>query len=102
MELIDRSGFREHLDSVYPFDELTQQRHDAYDIAKSALIRELAAFPAVDAEPVIHSHWEVAIGYDPNKKVACQNCSLMAYEPTMRCPHCGAHMDEEVDNGTFG
>jgi len=58
--------------------------------------------PLPNAEPVVHSHWEVAIGYDHNKKVQCQNCFLMAHEPTRRCPHCGAHMDEEVDNGTFG
>lgn len=51
--------------------------------------------PTIDAEPVKHSHWEVAIGYDPNKKVQCQNCFLVAHEPTSRCPHCGAKMDLE-------
>lgn len=38
--------------------------------------------------------WEVAVGYDPNKKVQCQNCYKMAYEPTPYCPNCGANMHE--------
>ena len=41
--------------------------------------------------------WEVAIGYDHNKKVMCTNCQLMSYEPTPFCPHCGADMRGEED-----
>ena len=43
-------------------------------------------------DAVKHGEWEVAIGYDPNKKVQCQNCYKMAYEPTPYCPNCGADM----------
>ena len=46
-----------------------------------------------DAVPVVRGEWEVAIGYDPNKKVQCQNCYKMAYEPTAYCPNCGAKME---------
>lgn len=51
--------------------------------------------PAADVAAVVHSHWEVAIGYDPKKKVQCQHCKLMNYEPEDYCPHCGARMDEK-------
>jgi hypothetical protein len=51
--------------------------------------------PTIDAVPVVRGEWEVAIGYDPNKKVQCQNCYKMAYEPTPYCPNCGAKMEVE-------
>ena len=46
-------------------------------------------------DAVVRGEWEVAIGYDPNKKVQCQNCYKMAYEPTPYCPNCGATMKLE-------
>lgn len=49
--------------------------------------------PTADVAEVKHGHWELAIGYDPNKRCQCQNCFLMAHEPTAYCPHCGAKMD---------
>ena len=56
---------------------------------------ELKEAPTIDAVPVGRGEWEVAIGYDPNKKVQCQNCYKMAYEPTPYCPNCGAKMESE-------
>lgn len=41
--------------------------------------------------------WEVAIGYDQNKKVMCTECRLMSYEPTPFCPNCGAEMGNKDD-----
>lgn len=52
--------------------------------------------PTIDAVPVVRGEWEVAIGYDPNKKVQCQNCYKMAYEPTPYCPNCGAKMEGKL------
>jgi translation initiation factor 2 gamma subunit (eIF-2gamma) len=46
-------------------------------------------------DAVVRGEWEVAIGYDPNKKVQCQNCYKMAYEPTSYCPNCGAKMEDK-------
>ena len=48
---------------------------------------------AADVEEVKHGEWSIAIGYDIQKKVKCSVCELMNYEPTARCPHCGAKMD---------
>lgn len=42
---------------------------------------------------VKYGKWKDVIGYDPKKKVQCQNCYLMNYEPTVYCPHCCAKMD---------
>ena len=49
--------------------------------------------PTADVEKVKHGEWSIAIGYDSQKKVKCSVCELMNYEPTARCPHCGAKMD---------
>lgn len=60
-----------------------------YEIAS-----EVGDAPTADVAPVRRGEWEVAIGYDPNKKVQCQNCYKMAYEPTPYCPNCGAKMED--------
>ena len=69
----------------------------------------LANIPAVEAEPVVHAHWEVVHGVltpggDP--LLRCPRCRSRESEhlggiecdrPHWNyCPHCGAHMDEEV------
>jgi translation initiation factor 2 gamma subunit (eIF-2gamma) len=64
----------------------------ALEVAIEAL-REQAERNKEDA--VVRGEWEVAIGYDPNKKVQCQNCYKMAYEPTSYCPNCGAKMEDK-------
>lgn len=55
--------------------------------------------PAVDAEPVVHAHWERVI---PTKsaakwstKVSCSNCHREGYTRYPRCPNCGAYMSEK-------
>ena len=51
-----------------------------------------------DVEIVVHAHW---IGDEPGDW-RCSNCGEYApdggYEQTKRCPECGAHMDEGVDD----
>ncbi len=65
--------------------------YQGLDAAQSQyFIEALNCAPTIDAVPVKRGEWEVAIGYDPNKKVQCQNCYKMAYEPTPYCPNCGA------------
>ena len=41
----------------------------------------------VEVEPVVHAHWNGD---------CCSRCDELAEENYPRCPHCGAHMDEEV------
>ena len=54
--------------------------------------------PGVEAEPVVHAHWGLRdlCGDGCSLIPYCSNCGEhdgVGYE---RCPHCGAHMDEEV------
>lgn len=37
--------------------------------------------------------WEIAIGYDIERTVMCDQCRKMAYEPSNYCPYCGAKME---------
>lgn len=41
----------------------------------------------VEIELVVHAHWNGD---------CCSRCGELAEENYPRCPHCGAHMDEEV------
>lgn len=79
------------------------------DGADGAMAMEIIdAAPAADVEPVVHAHWVVDDEY-----LTCSHCwdsylagdtryevrELLARGETYkRCPHCGAKMDEEVDN----
>lgn len=52
--------------------------------------------PAVEAEPVVHAHWEFLNDYQSR----CSHCRSEVFvdhndEPPF-CERCGAHMDEEV------
>lgn len=67
------------------------------EICPSTAISEIECMTAADVVPVVRGEWEVAIGYDPNKKVQCQNCYKMAHEPTAYCPNCGADMRGESE-----
>lgn len=59
--------------------------------------KEIECLRALPSAKRKNGEWEVAIGYDPNKKVMCTNCRLMSYEPTPFCPNCGADMRGEED-----
>ena len=89
MELIDKNEFKEHLKVLKP---------EGYEnsVLGFVTIRELDNFNVVDAVPVVHGHWEIAIGYDPRRVVECSVCNRMNFEPSNYCPYCGAKMDEEV------
>lgn len=58
--------------------------------------------PTIDAAPVVHGHWEKSIdelGIDRGWVCSCCKSSVyqMTYEPYEYCPHCGARMDQEVE-----
>lgn len=48
----------------------------------------------IDREPVVHAHWVT----DPKNRPHpwCSACVTTSYTKHLYCPHCGAHMDEEV------
>lgn len=54
----------------------------------------LANLDSVEAEPVVHAHWE----FKSIQQIApnCSHCGMQSVMGYSRCPHCGAHMDEEV------
>lgn len=58
----------------------------------------------VEAEPIRHARWVIerwSSGYI--KRCNCSNCGNHpkdAYAPPKFCDNCGAHMDEEVADGT--
>ena len=51
-----------------------------------------------DSEPVVHAHWIC----DCEPYHICSNCrhKFSLFDRVPRCPNCGAHMDEEVADGT--
>ena len=76
---------------------IEESESGGWDVDIEELRMILKYVPTIDAVPVVRGEWEVAIGYDPNKKVQCQNCYKMAYEPTPYCPNCGAKMKEDTE-----
>ena len=57
--------------------------------------------PTEDVAPIIHAHWIDRNGnvvYPDSVRYECSNCKGHGYE-TDYCPHCGARMDEEEENG---
>lgn len=62
------------------------------DMVRVAKIVE--SVPAVEAEPVVHARWTFTSldQIAPN----CSHCGAQSIMGYSRCPHCGAHMDEEV------
>lgn len=102
-DLISRSALREKLVNLEP-------RGYAGSFAGQAMLRELAAAPAIDAVPVVHGRWV----YDDLGHTYCSKCHerlpyihCYSEEPcsdydeawdeeipeTRYCPNCGAKMD---------
>lgn len=52
----------------------------------------------VEIELVVHAHWIC----DCEPYHICSNChhKFSLFDRVPRCPNCGAHMDEEVTDGT--
>ena len=51
-----------------------------------------------DVVEVKYGEWSIAIGYDPARKVMCNLCQRMNYEPSNFCPNCGADMRGETND----
>lgn len=87
-------------------DTLERQQQRLRDLSE-LVIRQGDEYAKLrrESEPVVHAHWikHTVAGEDffgsPVLKVwacNCSACGLNGVEEFPRCPHCGAHMDEEV------
>lgn len=56
---------------------------------------EVDAMPTIEAEPIRHGHWELAVGH-VGIIVECSECGNLSME-TPYCPYCGAKMDERKE-----
>lgn len=112
-DLIRRSDV---LRVFYNKEPIVQGEHDGMGMLAHALWRHIReaveAIPAVEAEPVVHAHWEDMYGGKyANPRYRCSACKEKALyrfkkngldqweevqSLTPKCSHCGAHMDEEV------
>lgn len=59
-------------------------------------IREIERIPSVEAEPVVHAHWERFKHPSGTHGIRCSHCKTVNGRKSKHCPECGAHMDEEV------
>ncbi len=92
MRLIDADNFIEYLsakrDICINYDDLLNAK--VYQIA----INEIKEADTIDAEPVVHGHWEKKY---KSKYYRCSVCGGIVEDEWHNCPHCGAKMDEESE-----
>lgn len=105
MELISKEA------AVYRMKEAAEFPYNAVSKHSLETLKEaeeiLESMPTIEAEPVVHAHWEdrgggVAI-LDENSHtikiigMTCTHCGKRGDSIDKFCKHCGAKMDEEVD-----
>lgn len=83
------------------WSEIMMLPHNGDMISSEEVEELLDEAPAVDAEPVVHAHWKLRdlCGDGCSLIAYCSNCGQDGSAGYERCPHCGAHMDEEVAHG---
>lgn len=97
MRLIDADKVIDVMKAAYWDENLHSAKDDpcVIDAMIDWSIRQVKDAPTEDAAPVVHAHWiDTLYGW------ACSNCEE-EQEYTLylgHCPHCGAKMDEEVDD----
>ena len=100
MRLIDADELRDRW--------LYDANGNEYEFCPNDVLDSIDDQPTIEAEPVVHAHWEFVPEKDKTIKDYwwdCSNCQkrvgggLAILKPTPRCPRCGAHMDEEATNG---
>ena len=104
MRLIDADKLCESIMRVWDFAEKNGHKKLANAIA-DVLVPAIVSQPTVDAQPVVHGHWETDEEEVLHKGSVCGNCIYVAAEtgeeiiPMYYCDQCGAKMDEVIDNG---
>jgi rubrerythrin len=87
----DGCGNVVEMDALFWLKELSsdnERLRDRLKILRAELAeeRERSARWLRESEPVVHAHWNGD---------CCSRCGELAEDNYPRCPHCGAHMDEE-------
>lgn len=57
----------------------------------------IESLPSVETAPVVHAHWERFTHPSGTHGIRCNHCKTTNGRKSKRCPECGAHMDEEVN-----
>jgi hypothetical protein len=78
------------------YDKEQGNEHFVYGV--ETVLEYAENLPRVEAEPVVHAHWELG---DVIGLCKCSACGWPdnQTECRLRCSYCGAHMDEEVADG---
>lgn len=99
MRLVDADKYKEELLSGYM--AATAENDERAVAAYEDALGCLDSAPTIEAEPVVHAHWEwVADLERPGiRTLSCSHChgKRWAHEEHKYCPHCGAKMDEDTE-----
>lgn len=112
-DLISRAALMKFPIRIDHYDKVNGNEHFVYGV--ETVLEYAECLPRVEAEPVVHAHWEDEYGGKyANPRYRCSVCkgkALYKFERNLldqwqevqaltdRCPNCGAHMDEEVADG---
>lgn len=93
-DLVSKQAVIEHLSKrLYETALNNVDKSEVYtDIAENRLTVWVDELPSVQPKEKT-GHWGIAIGYDIQRTVMCDQCRKMAYEPSNYCPYCGAKME---------
>lgn len=69
-------------------------------VVKSQAQDYIDSQPTIDAEPVVHAHWDKYADEDLEPYWKCSHCNRELSDNPFyynRCPYCGAKIDEEAE-----
>lgn len=93
-DLISRNAL---LSKMFPYG---MPDNGNYGINARAVRDAIVGAKAVEAEPVVHAHWELRIDEDKDWgdliDYKCSACGKFQFNESNYCPNCGVHTDEEV------
>lgn len=68
--------------------------------ALTAMEDGLSDIPAADVRPVVYGEWEITSGQIENAVCSCCGTHFQSYYSDYQyCPHCGAYLVKENNNG---
>ena len=98
MRLKDAEALEEKIENLITRFKALGRKQVAEDY--NFVLTVLSTAPTIEAKPVVHAHWEKW----GCQGTVCSNChGRVLYEcdgqeeKSKFCPHCGAQMDEKID-----